>query len=101
MKATVNSSKFCLSNFHKCLIRQILSDFSTVKVLRYMVLFAQPASVIMEQYFVHKPYVNGTHTHKHACTYIYIQIVIIYIYIGQLITEEHLLMKHTSFHLMQ
>ena len=37
MKATINLSKFCSSNFLARLIRQILSDFSTVKVLRYMV----------------------------------------------------------------
>ena len=36
MKATINSSKFCSSKFLTCSIRQILSDFSTVKVLRYM-----------------------------------------------------------------
>ena len=37
MKPTINSSKFYSSNFLTCLIRQILSDFSTVKVLRYTV----------------------------------------------------------------
>ena len=38
MKATINSSKFCSSNFLTCLIHQISSDFSTVKVLHYTVL---------------------------------------------------------------
>ena len=38
MKATVNSSKFCSSKFLTCSIRQISSDFSTVKVLRYTVI---------------------------------------------------------------
>ena len=37
MKATTNSSKFCSSNFLTCLIRQVSSDFSTVKVLCYTV----------------------------------------------------------------
>ena len=37
MKATINSSKFCLSKFLTSSIRQILSDFSTIKVLRYTV----------------------------------------------------------------
>ena len=38
MKPTINSSKFCSSNFLTCLIRQISSDgFSTVKVFRYTV----------------------------------------------------------------
>ena len=37
MKATINSSKFCSSKFLTCSIRQISSDFSTVKVLRYTV----------------------------------------------------------------
>ena len=37
MKTLLNSSKFCLSNFLICLICQISSDFSTVKVLRYTV----------------------------------------------------------------
>ena len=35
MKATINLSKFCSSNF---LINHISSDFSTFKVLRYIVL---------------------------------------------------------------
>ena len=38
MKATINSSKFCSSKFLTCLICQISSQFSTVKVLRYTVL---------------------------------------------------------------
>ena len=37
MKAIINSSKVCSSKFLTCSIRQILSDFSTVKVLRYTV----------------------------------------------------------------
>ena len=37
MKATINSLKFCSPNFLTCLIRQISSDFSTIKVLRYTV----------------------------------------------------------------
>ena len=37
MKVTINSSKFCSSNFLKCLIRQISSHFCIVKVLRYTV----------------------------------------------------------------
>ena len=36
MKATINSSKFCSSKFLTCSIRQISSDFSTIKVLRYI-----------------------------------------------------------------
>ena len=39
MKTLLNSSKFCSSNFLICLIRQISSDFSTVKVLRYTVIY--------------------------------------------------------------
>ena len=38
MKTTINSSKFCSSKFLTCSIRQISSDFSTIKVLHYMVL---------------------------------------------------------------
>ena len=34
-----DSSKFYSSNFLTCLIRQISSDFSTVKVLRYTVCY--------------------------------------------------------------
>ena len=37
IKTLLNSSKFCSSNFLICLIHQISSDFSTVKVLHYMV----------------------------------------------------------------
>ena len=37
MKATINSSKFCSSMFLTFSIHQISSDFSTVKVLHYMV----------------------------------------------------------------
>ena len=37
MKATICLLKFCLSKFVTCSIRQVLSDFSTIKVLRYMV----------------------------------------------------------------
>ena len=42
MKATINSSKFCSSKFLTCLIRQILSDFSTVKicVIQYCIFYA-------------------------------------------------------------
>lgn len=37
VKPTINSSKYCSSNFLTCLIRQISSHFSTIKVLRYTV----------------------------------------------------------------
>ena len=37
MKATINSSKFYWSRFREYSIRQILSHFSTIKVLHYMV----------------------------------------------------------------
>ena len=43
MKATINLSKFCVSKFLTCSIRQILSGFSTVKVLRYTVTLNTPS----------------------------------------------------------
>ena len=46
MKATISLSKFCLSKFLTCSIRQILSDFSTIKVLCYMV-FKYKAAIVM------------------------------------------------------
>ena len=48
MKATINSSKFCSSKFLTCSIRQISSDFSTIKVLRYMVtIYSKPLGYII------------------------------------------------------
>ena len=68
MKATINSSKFYSSKFQECSIRQILSDFSTVKVLHYTVytyIYSVYIHIHIYIYSVYNIYVN-------IHTYIYI-----------------------------